>query len=415
MNKTLLVIGYEIRATLARKAFLVIAIGLPLLLGLIVLAVIGINRDAAAAPPAAVEAATAGPQEIGYVDPGGLIQVVPDDLPDARLVPYGDEAAAQAALAAGAIDAYYLIPAGYLASGELTYVCREYQPLSDAALDHRPIEWTLLVNLVGGDEAAADAMANPLLVEWQQVAPAGAALPAGADESWIVELLPTLMALLLYMAIILPSSTLVMAVTDEKKNRVMEVLLSSVSPGQLVGGKIVALGLLGLLQTGLWVGVLWTVVHLGGETFQIPPGFTIPSGLLVWCLVYSLLGYGMYGAQMAGLGALVRDIKDSRGATFVILIPLVAVYMFLVVIVERPDSPIAIALSLFPLTAPVGMIARMVATAVPLWQAVLAAALQLLTSVLIVRAVARLFRAQTLLSGQPFSLAAYSRALLGRA
>jgi ABC-2 type transport system permease protein len=169
-----------------------------------------------------------------------------------------------------------------------------------------------------------------------------------------------------------------------------------------------------LLQTALWAGVLWAVARLGGEALGIPPGFVIPPRLLVWCFVYSLLGYAMYGAQMAGLGALAPDVKDSRGATMVVLIPLIIVYAFLMIIAKRPDSALSVALSLFPLTSPVGMIARMTATEVPTWQPVLAAALQLFTSILIVRAVARLFRAQTLLSGQPFSLKVYGRALLGR-
>jgi ABC-2 type transport system permease protein len=162
----------------------------------------------------------------------------------------------------------------------------------------------------------------------------------------------------------------------------------------------------------LWAGVLWSVARLGGQALGLPPGFKMPSGLLFWCLVYSLLGYAMYGSQMAGLGALAPDVKDTSFPIMVVLAPLIVVYMFLMVIVQRPDSALAIALSLFPLTSPVAMMARMTATHVPVWQPVLAAAL---TSILIVRAVARLFRAQTLLSGQPFSLKTYGRTLLGRA
>ncbi|MBN1657170.1 MAG: ABC transporter permease [Anaerolineae bacterium] len=414
MKKTLAVVSYEIRSTLARKAFLIVGLGLPLLAGVIVLAVIWINRDTASTPAVATETGTDVQQVVGYVDPGGLIQVIPGDIPDARLLPYPDVAEAQAALEAGNIDGYYLIPADYLESGDLTYVQIEYQPLSFSTPDHRPIEWTLLVNLFGGDIATVDAAANPIEVAWQQATPPGATEPVSADESWIAELLPNLMAFLLYMVIILPAGTLVATVTDEKKNRIIEILLSSVSPVQLIGGKIVALGLLGLLQTALWAGVVWAVVYLGGESLSIPPGFEIPSGLLIWCFVFALLGYAMYGSQMAGLGALAPDIKDSRGATMVVLSPLIAVYMFLIIIVARPDSAISIALSLFPLTSPVAMIARMTATSVPTWQAVLAAALQLLTAVLIVRTVARLFRAQILLSGQPFSLKAYGSALLNR-
>ncbi len=414
MKKTWMVMSYEIRATLGRKAFTLVAIGLPLLMGLVVLAVIWINRDAASEPQITVEAATDVHQVVGYVDPGGLIQIVPGDIPNASLLPYRDVATAQAALEAGDIDGYYLIPADYLERGELTYFQLEYQPISSSTPDYSPMEWTLLVNLFGGDVAAADAAANPIEVAWQQATPPGATEPVSGDESWIAELLPNLMAFLLYMVIILPAGTLVAAITDEKKNRVVEILLSSVSPGQLIGGKIVALGLLGLLQTALWVAVMWLVVHLGGETLRIPPGFAIPSGLLAWCFVFGLLGYAMYGAQLAGLGALTPDIKDSRGATMVVLSPLIIVYMFLFTIVMRPDSPISVALSFFPLTSPVAMIARMTATTVPIWQPVLAVPLQLLTSILIVRAVARLFRAQVMLSGQPFSLRAYGSALWSR-
>jgi ABC-2 type transport system permease protein len=289
-----------------------------------------------------------------------------------------------------------------------------YQPISDTTPDHGRIEWILLVNLFGGDEAAALDAWRPLDVQWQQAPSPQASGQGDTGESWVTELLPNLMAFLLYMVILIPASALVSTVTDEKKNRVMEILLSSVSPSQLIAGKIIALGLLGLLQTALWAGILWGVLRLGGQALSIPPGFSIPSGLLLWCFVYSLLGYAMYGAQMAGLGALAPDIKDTRGATMVILTPLIIVYVFLMIIVERPNSPVSIAFSLFPLSSPVGMIARMTATSVPVWQPVLAAVLQLLTSILIVRGVARLFRAQTLLSGQPFSLKAYGSALLGR-
>jgi ABC-2 type transport system permease protein len=416
MKKTLIVMGNELRATLARKAFVAISLGLPLLVGLIVLAIALSRRDAGSASPTGAETGmTDAPEAVGYVDPGGLVQTIPSDVPSGWLVPYPDATTAQVALEGGEIGAYYIIPTDYLESGDLTYVQRDYRPLSDATPDHGPMVWVLAVNLFGGDEAAALEAWRPMEVQWEQATSPQAMEGSEADDSWMTELLPNLLAFLLYMAILIPASTLVSTVTDEKKNQVMEILLSSVSPGQLIAGKILALGLLGLLQTALWAGVLWSVARLGGQALGLPPGFKIPSGLLFWCLVYSLLGYAMYGSQMAGLGALAPDVKDTSFPIMVVLAPLIVVYMFLVVIVQRPDSALAIALSLFPLTSPVAMMARLTATQVPVWQPVLAAALQLLSSILIVRAVARLFRAQTLLSGQPFSLKTYGRTLLGRA
>jgi ABC-2 type transport system permease protein len=382
------------------------------LVGLIVLVMILIRGDTAAAPPS--DTGPELPETTGYVDPAGLVEVIPSDVPDGWLISYPDGAAAQAALEAGEIQGYYVIPAGYLQSGELSYVQLDYEFISGNRLDHSLMEWVLLVNLFNGDEAAATGAWRPLDVNWQQTTAPGAAGQAGSDQGWIAELLPNLMAFLLYMAILLPASTLVSTVTDEKKNRVMEILLSSVSPGQLIGGKILALGLLGLLQIALWVAILWIVAHLGGQALAIPPGFSIPTSLLVWTLVYTLLGYAMYGSQMAGLGALAPDVKDTSGPIMVVMAPLIIVYVFLMIIVQRPDGALAIGLSLFPLTSPVAMMARMTATDVPVWQPLLAAVLQLITAIVIVRAVARLFHAQALLSGQPFSLKTYGRALLGR-
>jgi ABC-2 type transport system permease protein len=414
MRKTLLVMRNEIRATLRRRAFVIFALGLPLVMGLVAVGFGLANRGGATLPedltaPPPDESASATVQE-GYVDPGALIQTLPQGLDPGWLDEYPSEAAAQAALDAGEIGGYYLIPADYVASGAITYVRQEYNPLR-GELRTDELRWLLAANLLG-DEALAARLRQPLQVEVTSLAPPE---EGAAEENWLVELLPTLMAMILYMAIIIPAGTLVNAVTDEKKNRVMEVLMSSLSSEQMITGKVLALALLGLVQLALWLGTLVAVANFGGGALDVPPGFAVPNRLLLWSLVYGVLGYAMYGAQMAGVGALAPDVKDTRGASLVVLAPLILVYMFLTIIVINPDGLFAIVMSLFPLTSPVAMIARMTQTAVPAWQVVLAAGLQLLAAIGIVRLVARLFRAQYLLSGQPFSIGGFYRAMLGRA
>jgi ABC-2 type transport system permease protein len=411
MNKTLLVMLNEIRTTLGRKSFTVLALGVPLVLGAIALIVMAVNQDVSSAPVASTGIINAAKQTAeGYVDEGGLIKALPADIPPGWLTEYATEEAAQAALEAEGIAAYYIIAVDYVETGEITYITPQYNPISDDVKTDG-IEWILLVNLLGDAELAADVW-NPLDVK---VMALESVEPEAAQDSWIVKLFPNLMTFVLYMVILTPAGVLMNAITDEKKNRVIEVLISSVSPQQMIGGKILALGLLGLLQMALWIGVLWAVIHFGGQPLDIPADFVVPTELLVWAFIYGLLGYAMYGAQMAGLGALAPDVKDASGASFIVLMPLIIVYVLLTAILSAPDGSLALVLSLFPLTSPVGMIARMTQTTVPLWQAVLAAALQLLTAILIVRLVARLFHAQMLLSGQPFSVQRYFRALLGRA
>lgn len=408
MSKTSKIMVQEIRTTLGRKAFMIFSFGLPIALGITALIFILANQNRSPVD----DAVETNPDEQvaeGYVDQGGLVQSIPEDLPTDWLVEFNDVQAANEALEADEIGGYYIIPVDYAETGSLRYITTSYDPIG-GGLNSQAMEWILSVNLLG-DAELADKVWNPMNVFITSLAPAD---EQELENSWIAELLPNIMALVLYLVIIMTASILVAALTDEKKNRVMEVLLSSVSSHQLITGKILAAGFLGLLTLLVWVGVLWGVISFGGRSINIPEGFSLPSNLIIWTVVYAILGYAMYGSQMAGLGALVPDIKDSRGLTFVVLAPLIIVYVFLTAIVARPDGPIAIFLSMFPLTAPVGMITRMAATDVPTWQAILSALLQLIAVIFIVRMAAKLFRAQTLLSGQPVDVRRFYGALFGK-
>ena len=122
----------------------------------------------------------------------------------------------------------------------------------------------------------------------------------------------------------------------------------------------------------------------------------------------------MYGALMAGIGALVPNLRESGSATVVVVIPLVIPLMFITSLAEEPNGLISIILSIFPLTAPVTMMARLSAVVVSAWQIAVSIVLQILTAWFLVRAAAGLFRGQILLSGQPLTLKKFLRALVGK-
>jgi ABC-2 type transport system permease protein len=410
MNKTWLIMKAEIRTTLGRKTFTLFAFGLPVVLGIIALVAMIANRDAGLGDIAEqIEAPQQ--QAEGYVDPGNLIQSLPDNVPAGWLQPFPDEAAAQQALEAGDIDGYYLIAADYLETGDVLYVKETFNPIGDL-VQSRFIEWILLFNMAGGDLSLANSLWQPLNLEMTSLAPP---TEEGYEDNWFVELLPTLMTLTLYMVILIAASALIAAVAEEKKNRVMEILLSSVTPTQFIGGKILALGLLGLLMFLSYVGIMWLVATFGGQQLNIPLDYELPGQLIVWASVFAVLGYAMYGSLMAGLGALAPDVKDTRSTSVLLMAPMIVAYMFNIIVIEVPNGLLAIFLSLFPLTSPVSMISRMTVIDVPTWQLLLAAVLQLVTAVVIVRLVARLFRAQILLSGAAPSPGRYLRVLFGRA
>lgn len=410
MGKTFSVLKQEVYVTVTRRSFLFLAFGLPLLSGLILLGVSALNRNAPGAVSSIVsEQGSAATQVDGYVDTAGLIQTIPASIPSGSLKAYTDEAAAQAALGQNEIDGYYVIPPDYLSNGELTYVREEFNPLTAFGRAGQ-MEWVLQVNLLGGDEQLAGMVENPLSLQVEVLNPE----QQRDEDNPLTFFVPYAVTMLFYMVILMSASFLLSSVTKEKENRVLEILMSSITPRQMLVGKIIGLGIAGLIQTGIWMGTAFLLLRLGGRTLQVPAEFQLPASLLFWGLIFFLLGYALYASLMAAVGALVPNLREASQATFVVILPMLVPLFFVSLLIDQPNGLLAMGLSFFPLTAPVTMMTRMAATTVPLWQPLLAIVLVALTVVVVVRAVAGMFRAQILLSGQPFNLKLLFNALLGR-
>ncbi len=408
MNKTSLVLRNEIRTQLRSRGFLFATFGLPLIAITILLGISLLKRDAPAVPTAAsTSEETAKLQTEGYVDYSGLIQVLPPDLPEGVLIPYSDEASAHSALRAGEIAAYYVLPSDYVRGGELLYVNPDYRPASSDGQ-----EWimrhTIFANLLGNDPERIARASLPMEVEVKPLAP-DKQRDANNPLAFYV---PYAIMLLLYAMILISSSLLLHSISTEKKDQVVEVLLLSTSPGQILTGKIVGLGLLGLLQAAVWMGTGYAFFHLSGRTLSLPGGFELPPSIMAWGILFFLLGYAVYASLMASLGALVPNIKEASQMVILVIWPLLLPLFLFVALIEKSHEALAVSLSLFPLTAPVAMMTRLAVGGVPLWQPLLAAGALVITAALVVRVAAGVFRAQTLLSGQPLSAKRFYAALL---
>jgi ABC-2 type transport system permease protein len=425
MKKTYLVLRHELVTAIRRPSFLLVAFGIPLL-GLLIFAGVTIVRgespDSGIMPSDPADATELEVQ--GYVDQGGLISVIPQDIPHGYLMAYPDEDHAQQALEAGEIVAYYVVPEDYLQTGDLIIVSPDPSPFSAHRQDGA-MRWTLLVNVLGGDAELADRVWNPVNLEVTNLAPEPQhdsytdenCLQAGmaCESNLLIRYLPMIMLVLFYIFIMTGSSLLLRNISAEKENRVIEILVLSISPWQILTGKIIGLGIVGLLQMTAWVGTVYVLLRIGGGTFNLPVGFEIPPSLLAWGLVFFLLGYAVYATLMAGAGALVPNLKETAQVAWVVMMPIFASYLVGLFVIEDPHGRLATGLSLFPLTSPTMMMMRLTVGGVPLWQPLLAAALLVLTAILVLRAVAGMFHAQNLLSGQSFSVRRFYGALLGRA
>jgi ABC-2 type transport system permease protein len=416
---------YEILKTLHSTGYVIVSYILPIA---VVLALVGIRffqeRFGMQRPEISSGAGQFANQIEGYVDQSGLIRFIPEEIPPGYLVHFENEALAQQALEDGEITAYYVVPPDILSRGEAYYVypdARSY--LEDG--QSWVMAWTIMVNLMGGDAELVDRVWNPIEgVMATDLSPqaAGGEMPGEAcsrpgiacESNDLVRYMPSIIAVLFFFVFMTGSSRLFDSIGVEKENRVIEVLMLSISPRQLLAGKLLGLGIAGLLQTFLWSGALYFGFNLDDSLFNLPEEFVFPAGILIASLVFFLGGYGLYASLMAGAGALVPKMKEAGAANYIVIFPLFIGYAFSVIapLAKMADSAFLVFLSIFPLTSPLVMIMRLTNGAVPTWQLVLSIGLLFGSAFYTLRAAAAMFQAQNLLSGQPFSLRRYLEILV---
>lgn len=339
---------------------------------------------------------------------GNLIRSIPEDARE-HVIAFINEDAAKNALLKGEIGAYYIIPLDIVADGRIIYVPADYNPLS-SELQSGWVQTVIKYNLVGGNLNLTYRLNNPLNVDQQVLSNPEARNP----ENPLTFLLPYIVTMLYYIIILTSSSLLLNSVAKEKQNRMIEVLMTSITPLQLLSSKIVALGIAGLLQTIVWSGLGLLLLRISGRNMELGSSFQLPFSILLWGILFFLLGYGLYASLMAGVGALVPNLREAGSVTTIIIMPLIIPMIFINQLITNPDGVMATVLSIFPLTAPVSMMSRLASGPVPIWQMALALFLCAATTLLIIRAVAGMFRAQNLLSGQAFSFSIFMKALLGK-
>lgn len=410
MNKTLLVLRHEIITILSRPSFLFAMFGIPLI-GTAVFLVAGQLNKGSPVQSVLTQLVSSPPtvKTEGYVDQSGIIKEIPATVPPGLLVSYPDESAASQALTNGKISGYYIIPPDYIQAGKIINVRTDFNPLGSSGQSDL-LEWILNVNLLGGNTQLASLMNGPTNLQKVSLSTA----PQREESNMLTFFLPYAVTMLFYIIILSTASLLLSSVAKEKENRVIEILMVSVTPRQLLTGKIAGLGLVGLLQTIAWVGTGRILLARAGVTFNLPVAFQLPASFLVWGVIFFLLGYAVYASLMAGLGALVPNLREATQATILVIFPLIIPIFLINVLIEEPHSLVSTIMSIFPFTAPVAMMTRLAAGDVPFWQPVLSAALLAVTAMLVIRAVARMFHAQTILSGQSFSRKLFFNALLGK-
>ena len=408
MNKTLLVFRNELLITVKRKSFILILFLLPLI-GFIVTLIIGTSRKEGTNNLVNQIFVSETPVNLlGVIDQSQLINSIPEEYKE-TLKQYDTQQKAEEDLNAGLISGFYLIEPDYIQTGKIILFKPDFNPLSNDNSNF-VLEEVLDNQLLSGQPLLSKRIDNPLQLETTVLSPE----PQRNPESSLTFFLPYIVTMIFYIVILSSSSLMLNSVTNEKSNRMMEILMTSVNSMQMLSGKILALGIIGLLQTIVWSGTGYLLLRLSGQKLNVSAAFQLPPSILAWGIVFFLSGYAVYASLMAGVGALVPNLREASQATTLVVIPLVIPMALIGVIVEKPNGLVALIFSLFPLTAPVTMMTRLAAGSVPLWQLILSVILLIGTAYLIIRSVSKFFHAQNLLSGKEFKITTLFKALTGK-
>ena len=220
-------------------------------------------------------------------------------------------------------------------------------------------------------------------------------------------------AILIYLALFIYGAQVMRGVIEEKVSRIIEVIISSVKPFQLMLGKIIGVGLVGLTQFSAWIILSIIATKIAGHAFASSQGGimsalsvlqTIQFGKVLICFIfYFLTGYLLYSALFAAVGSAVDSETETQQFMLPITLPLLFTYILSVSILFRaPDSPLAVCLSIIPFTAPVAMMLRL-PFGVPDWQLAVSMVLMILGFLFTTYVAARIYRVGVLMYGKKAS------------
>lgn len=260
-------------------------------------------------------------------------------------------------------------------------------------------------DIPGLDSILQQLQVRPLLATYRIDEQAAGGDTARQSSSDLLEALSFGMGIIIYMFIFIYGAAIMHGVIEEKNNRIVEVIVSSVRPFQLMMGKIVGMTLVALTQLAIWAILVVGAFEVMRSSIPADGG-AMNDGLLVAFSVFNAStilsvgglflfffvgGYMLYASMFAAVGSAVENVQDAQQLQMPVTIPLVLAFLVLTMVMRDPTSAVAFWFSIIPFTSPIVMIARL-PYGVPLWEMVLSLVLLYATFLLVVSLAARIFR-----------------------
>jgi ABC-2 type transport system permease protein len=220
-------------------------------------------------------------------------------------------------------------------------------------------------------------------------------------------LISFVLVLILYMTVIFYGQIILRGVIEEKSSRVVEIVLSSLRPFQLMAGKILGIAAVGFTQYAIWALFGIAATRYSGNfvsrffpaaaDFPMP---TIPAYIFVYFIIFFILGYFLYGTMYAGIGSMVNNEKEAQQLVMPVTMFLVVPIMLMPFVIRSPDSSVSVVLSLIPFFSPILMLLRISVLLPPFSHIAASIVLLILTTVLMIWVSAKIYRVGILMYGK---------------
>jgi ABC-2 type transport system permease protein len=390
VKKTLTILRHEFKQTLKRKAFIIMTVALPLVLILGYGIYQAVQHWYEPGEPQEVK--------IGYVDETGMFDEYTTQQ-DIIFILYPGEEKARDALLAGEIEEYFIIPADYISSGYIVrYTTKSEFEVPDSTW--KSMGDFLLSNLLAGEVAPEllERAKVPMQLTTVELDESGEIVSSQDVANKII--MPIVFGMIFVFAIFFSSGFLLQSVSEEKENRVIEIILSSVSPRQLLAGKVLGLGTAGLLQIAIWFISIRIFADAASVNIPALSNLSVPASLLTWGILFFILGYILFAAMFAGLGSLGSTARESQSISGILVLPAILPIWLNYFIVNNPESTVAKTLTFIPITAPVTAMMRLSRDEVPAWEIALSLVILVASVVLAMWVAAKVFRIFILMYGK---------------
>jgi ABC-2 type transport system permease protein len=276
-------------------------------------------------------------------------------------------------------------------SGDFTTEAR----LSDA-LNHAVVRQRLTAHGIPSSDVAA--LTSDIKIDTEQVKNGKETTSSAFGTFWAAYI----MAFLLSFTVVMYGMNVGRSVIQEKTSRIFEVMLATVKPGDMLAGKLIGIGAVGLSQLAIWAaaGVLFSSTALAASMMSGGLKIQISPAEIVLFAVYFLLGYALYSALFAGLAATCDTEQELQQYAPLAAVPIWISFGMITFIVSNPNSVWSVAISMFPPCAPITMFLRIASQFPPLWQIALSVALLAVSVYIVVWLSSRIYRVGILMYGK---------------